>query len=853
MNKDITISMNDRNAEPYPNRISNQIARKIRNPNPKQNSINVDILSNKNLSKGKKKSTDTRKEESKLVKSIREIFDSKERPPKRSIFKFINTKEAAIHNGKILESCNFNYEEVLTKQKGTNIHYGSEFRKVDSLNSLFQHHKDWTRLKSFLLNGTDTSFLPIEETKLKDDCTENIRRGNHQSSSRSSEEIEFVNKQYNKEVKKGWMIPIPIDSLYKMKSVCVIPVGVVSQFTINEKGETIKKMRLTHDCSWEGPSSYSVNNRINEELLPPLQYGRCLLRVLHSLQYLRHKNPNKRILMAKHDLDSAYRRFHWHAKCALLCMTIVANIAYLLTRLCFGIASGPSEWCLVSETVVDFANALMRDETWDPIDLHNPHEDIPTNIEYSDDSIKLKQVKNIIFNDMDLEDSYIDGYIDDLLTLILETNRLIQRGIHVIPLILYILFRPVHEDEPISRSDILSKAKLIAEGMLAERKTFLGWIIDSRQMRVFLPKLKTLRWINEIDSILSSERVKSKQLESVIGKLNHAAFIIPLSRYFLNRIRHTDKLAKKYGPQKLSNGTRNDLELFKDFLSIMSDKGTAIENVTHSIPDIFCWSDACEYGLGGFDNEGNAWQWEIPLHLQGKISINLLEFISSVVTIQLSLKDKNKNKKVFALTDNSSALGWLHKASFHPAEKNKHDQVARYFANFMIKNEHSLYANHIKGELNNVADSLSREFNFSTQQLTDLLYITFTEQMPPNFRIQRIPEETSSWIMSILESLTIGTEPKPNSNKKRIRTGESGETFVQKLGSKTNFLETFRKIKNSRSFVPSQQLSEEMFLEKQRKHYCTAKLSEIPSDTFVRSSGLTVSKIQELTKLEQRV
>ena len=105
----------------------------------------------------------------------------------------------------------------------------------------------------------------MNDEKIKEDFIENIRRGNYQPSSQSSEEITFVERQYNKEINKGLIIPLPMEVLHKMKNVSVIPVGVVSQFTINEEGETIKKMRLTHDCSWEGTSSYSVNNRINEE------------------------------------------------------------------------------------------------------------------------------------------------------------------------------------------------------------------------------------------------------------------------------------------------------------------------------------------------------------------------------------------------------------------------------------------------------------------------------------------------------------------------------------------------------------------------------------------------------------
>ena len=161
------------------------------------------------------------------------------------------------------------------------------------------------------------------------------------------------------------MIPIPTNIIPLLKGASVILIGVASQFTINEKAETIMKLRLTHDCSWEGTSSFSIINRIDEPKLAPLQYGRCILRVLHNLQYMRSKHPNKRILIFKHDLDSACRRLHWHTKCALLCITIVQNIAYILKRLCFGIASGPSEWCVMSEILVDYASILLKDKTWD--------------------------------------------------------------------------------------------------------------------------------------------------------------------------------------------------------------------------------------------------------------------------------------------------------------------------------------------------------------------------------------------------------------------------------------------------------------------------------------------------------
>ena len=76
--------------------------------------------------------------------------------------------------------------------------------------------------------------------------------------------------------------------------------------------------------------------------------------------------------------------------------------------------------------------------------------------------------------DIDINETYIDGYIDDFLTLIIDDKNLIPRGIHAIPLFLYLVFRPVHTNKPVERNDILSKAKLLAEGKLEEEKIFLG-------------------------------------------------------------------------------------------------------------------------------------------------------------------------------------------------------------------------------------------------------------------------------------------------------------------------------------------------------------------------------------------
>ena len=104
-----------------------------------------------------------------------------------------------------------------------------------------------------------------------------------------------------------------------------------------------------------------------------------------------------------------------------------------------------------------------------------------------DDSIEIENVKKLILKNLQSNKAYVDGYIDNILTLILDEPNSINKRTHAIPLICYIiLFRVVHIIKPLSRSEILCKVKRIAEGTLLEQKIILGWTIGSRRMILLL-------------------------------------------------------------------------------------------------------------------------------------------------------------------------------------------------------------------------------------------------------------------------------------------------------------------------------------------------------------------------------
>lgn len=88
----------------------------------------------------------------------------------------------------------------------------------------------------------------------------------------------------------------------------------------------------------------------------------------------------------------------------------------------------------------------------------------------------------------------------------------------------------------------------------------------------------------------------------------------------------------------------NALSLWKFFLLESTQKGTRIDHITFAIPQYFTISDTCSFGMGGFTSEGLAWRWNLPENLFGKLTVNLLEFLGSIITIFISLKFLNIKK-----------------------------------------------------------------------------------------------------------------------------------------------------------------------------------------------------------------
>ncbi len=239
---------------------------------------------------------------------------------------------------------------------------------------------------------------------------------------------------------------------------------------IDEEGWVVPKDRLVHDQSWRWSSVTSVNSLVPKDLCLTCCYGYCIGCLINWAVAARRKHPNQRILASKIDYKSAYQRETLCALTALQTATHIPedDIAHITLLLTFGGTPGPFKWGVVSETVCDFANELLKCKDWDPLTLHlSVQQEIPTR-QYLDDKVPFAEGRELIFDVHIDHQGYADVYLDNTmgLTTNLPGTQNADRLEAAIPLTIKVAARPHDKNEPIPREPMIARDKLKVEGGL---------------------------------------------------------------------------------------------------------------------------------------------------------------------------------------------------------------------------------------------------------------------------------------------------------------------------------------------------------------------------------------------------
>ena len=167
---------------------------------------------------------------------------------------------------------------------------------------------------------------------------------------------------------------------------------------------------------------------------------------------------------------------------------------------------------------------LLNSTEWNPNELKSPNQHLIPADKHLNSNIPFTPALPLVVKIPLGQGAKNDLYIDDNAGVNLDDpddeqneNR-ITKARAAVPLAIHVTARPITENEPIPREEMLSLTKLLAEAGLEEICTLLGWILNTRELLVQLPP--------------NSE----EELETLIGRLTHIGFMLPTLYHFLSRL-----------------------------------------------------------------------------------------------------------------------------------------------------------------------------------------------------------------------------------------------------------------------------------------------------------------------------
>jgi len=99
------------------------------------------------------------------------------------------------------------------------------------------NHPPWPKVQFYFTHGVDFAMDGIaEDERIRHNATLALR-GNHKG---ANVNVDFMQKIIEVEVKKGWLLVLPLDSHLKIPNSLLGPLGLVFQKSIDETGKTIK-------------------------------------------------------------------------------------------------------------------------------------------------------------------------------------------------------------------------------------------------------------------------------------------------------------------------------------------------------------------------------------------------------------------------------------------------------------------------------------------------------------------------------------------------------------------------------------------------------------------------------------
>ena len=233
---------------------------------------------------------------------------------------------------------------------------------------------------------------------------------------------------------------------------------------------------------------------------------------------------------------------------------------------------------------------------------------------------------------------------------------------------------------------------------------FLGILLDTVAFEIRLPQDKLVRLQALIRSWRTKKSCTKRELLSLIGHLQHACRVVPPGRSFLRRmIELSTKVKELHHHIRLNVGFCSDLQWWDLFLAEWNGmRMMACKSVTN--PDATVISDASgHWGCGAFCSTGNWFHFQWP-DIWNAVHITVKELLPVVVACIVWGKEWN-GMTIKIKCDNAAVVAIINSGR---SKEHRALHLMRCLFFFLAQYNMFILAEHIPGKDNVAAYSLSR-------------------------------------------------------------------------------------------------------------------------------------------------
>jgi hypothetical protein len=638
-----------------------------------------------------------------------------------------------------------------------------------------------------------------------------VKRGPHPTA-RSDDAVNLVHEDLKYQVDAGFTEIMYWDDIkdrlpanFKVSPVAVIP-------------QTGRRGRIILDLSFpvrQPPNQQDAKRRkmggvvwpsVNETttpLAPPgpvHEIGKVLPRLFH---FMAETPEDQEIRLSKVDLSDGFWRLvvkpeqKWNF-CYVMPDPPGSRVRIVVpSALQMGWAESPAYFCAATETGRDIVDMLLREKVQlpeHPLEQFLQPHDIPKTAPKGQ------------------EHTSVGVYVDDYILAVVESDdrSLIRRVSRATLHAIHSIFPPPESSGHVGGKDPISRKKLEkGDARFDIEKEILGFMINGAERTVRLSEAKAQAIADEIGKVLRKSHVPLKRFRSLLGKLQHAARILPAAKGLFSPLNKATKgEPKEVGLGKHSEARAALLDLKHIVLSLAS-RPTHVSELVEYEPELAGTCDASAHGAGGvwlgYGVQPTVWRVEWPadiiaLYRQEKLTNSDLEM--AAVVLQYLVAEKLRPLERCHTTiwsDNTPAASWSTKMA-DKASTPIAGQLLRALAMRQRTSRSALpTVAHYAGSRNVLADTASRSFrrfhHGSARGLpsqTDDEFLTSFNQTFPlsalsqmnSWQLVHLESEWSSLVISTLRGQKL---PMPQWTEPRARhTGETGAHGAPGLASTTS-------------------------------------------------------------------